>query len=142
MNNPMEIPTAEQARRAADKVLADALDDGSRPSVLAVARQLGLSNTTFRRNFPQLAHELSQARRTPPSRPDKPSPATVEQTRLAARNAKLRRDNRQLREQLNIAVANIRYLALTVHKMQTELEAASNITRIDNKTRVRQTEVE
>jgi AcrR family transcriptional regulator len=113
MNRNTDIPTPEQARRAQEKVLTEASDNGRRPSVLAVARQLGLSNTTFRRHFPDLADEISAARRAPD-----------------ARNAKLRRGNHQLREHLDLAVANIQRLTLTVHKLQTELEGASKVTRI------------
>lgn len=133
--NP-DIPTPQQARHACDHVLAETTSAGRRPSVLAVARRLGLSNTTFRRHFPDIAREVSNARRTPPTdTEDQGSPAD-EHARLTARNAKLRRDNRQLREHLNLAVANIQRLTLTVHRLQSDLEAVSNITRIGAKTEI------
>jgi AcrR family transcriptional regulator len=129
MNRNTDIPTPEQARRAQEKVLTEASDNGRRPSVLAVARQLGLSNTTFRRHFPDLADEISAARRAPDdTTPDESG--ISEHARLVARNAKLRRGNHQLREHLDLAVANIQRLTLTVHKLQTELEGASKVTRI------------
>ncbi len=64
MSRAAEQPTAEQARQARDCVLAEAAAAGKRPSVLTVARRSGLSNTTFRRHFPDIARELSEARRT------------------------------------------------------------------------------
>ncbi|WP_157124493.1 hypothetical protein [Nocardia pseudovaccinii] len=135
MSRATDIPTLEQARCAVDNALGDAPRNGHRPSVLAVARQLGMSNTTFRRHFPDLAHEIGEARRAPQPQLFKRSPAEADQTRLAARNAKLRRDNRRLREHLGLAVTNIRHLTLTVHRLRTELEVASNVTRIDGSRR-------
>jgi transposase-like protein len=136
MNRIADTPTLEQTHRAQAKVLAEAADNGRRPSVLEVARQLGLSNITFRRHFPDLADEISGVRRAPHS--DTPaSPGITEHARLVARNAKLRRDNHQLREHLALAVANIQRLALTAHKLQAELEGISKVTRIETKIRVR-----
>jgi hypothetical protein len=47
------------------------------------------------------------------------------------RNSKLRRDNRQLRDHLAIAGANIQRLATTNSRLQAQLEAAAGITRLD-----------
>ncbi|MFE3956053.1 hypothetical protein ACFXPS_17900 [Nocardia sp. NPDC059091] len=132
MNHQVGIPSPEQARRVTDEVLAAA-----RPSVLAVARELGLSNTTFRRHFPELVREIGETRRAPQVHSDKPSPFAVEHARLATRNARLRRENRQLRYQLSVAVTSIRQLTLINHSMKLELEAASNITRIAKPGRAR-----
>ncbi len=104
MSRAAEQPTAEQARQARDCVLAEAAAAGKRPSVLTVARRSGLSNTTFRRHFPDIARELSEARRTPPADITS-SPAAADHARLVARNARLRRDNQQLRQHLQLASA-------------------------------------
>jgi AcrR family transcriptional regulator len=129
--NPTNLPTTEQARCARDRVLAQAVAAGRQPSVLAVARELGLSNTTFRRHFPDIASEIGTARRTPADTTgvDGLSP----HDKLIARNAKLRRDNRQLRDHLAIAVANIQRLALTNHRLHATLEAASGVARLDSR---------
>lgn len=129
MSRAAEQPIAEQARHARDCVLAEAAAAGKRPSVLAVARRSGLSNTTFRRHFPDIARELSQARRTPPAYITS-SPAAAEHDRLVARNARLRRDNQQLRQHLQPAIANIQRLTLEARQLRTQLEAATSVTRI------------
>ncbi|WP_158892725.1 hypothetical protein [Amycolatopsis anabasis] len=133
MNRATDIPTPEQARRARDKVLANAASTGRRPSVLEVARALGLPNTTFRRQFPDIAREIGEARRAPHT-VSSTSPAATDHARLVARNAKLRRENHQLRQNLNLAVANIQRLTLTVHKLRAELEAANSVSRIQPRT--------
>jgi AcrR family transcriptional regulator len=126
-------PSPEQARHARDHVLAQAAAAGRRPSVLAVARQLGLSNTTFRRHFPDIAEEVGDTRRTPPAGPaDAGGPSAHD--KLVARNAKLRRDNRQLREHLDLAIANIQRLTLQNHRQQQALESHAKITQIDKRT--------
>lgn len=136
MNRTTRIPTPEQAQHAPDHVLGEAAATGRRPSVLTVARRLGLSNTTFRRHFPDIADEVGEARRTPRTDAAE-SPAAAEHTRLVARNAKLRRENRLLRDHLDLAVANIQRLTLRAHRLQRELEAAAKVARIDDKTRAR-----
>lgn len=101
-----------------------------RPSVLALAAKFDLSNTTFRRHFPDLAKEVSAARSRPSPRPTAemgPSPYEV----LAARNAKLRRANRSLTENLQFAAAQIQRLAVDNARLRESLEASGNIIRID-----------
>jgi AcrR family transcriptional regulator len=112
------IPTPEQAHRARDRVLTQATNSGRRPSVLAVARELGLSNTTFRRHFPDIAQQMSDARRTPSSGPA-PAGGPSAHDKLVARNAKLRRDNRQLRAHLDLAIVTIQRLTLNNHRLHT-----------------------
>lgn len=123
------MPTPEQARRARDRVLTQATNNGRRPSVLAVARELGLSNTTFRRHFPDIAQQISDTRRTPAPGSAQPNGSSAHD-KLVARNAKLRRDNRQLREHLDLAIATIHRLTLTNHRLQAELDAAASVTHL------------
>lgn len=134
MNRSTGVPTPEQARRARDHVFAQAAAEGRRPSVLAVAHQLGMTNTTFRRHFPDLAKEIGDARRQPEANAETET-STSSYDKLLARNAKLRRNNRQLRDHLQLAVANIQRLTLQVHRQQQALEAASQVTHISTKTR-------
>ncbi|MEU6511535.1 hypothetical protein [Streptomyces sp. NPDC046942] len=117
-------------------VLSECRDNGKRPSVLALAAQLGLSNTTFRRHFPELAKEISTVRSSPSSpmgNDDRPSPYNV----LVARNAKLRRANRSLTDNLQYAAAQIQRLALDNARLRETLEATSNITHINSPGRPR-----
>lgn len=52
-------------RKRMEEMLAACHDSNRRPSVLAFARSLGVSNTTFRRRYPDLVQEIT-ARRTAP----------------------------------------------------------------------------
>jgi hypothetical protein len=98
-----------------------------------LARQFGLTNTTFLRHYPEIVKELGEIRRTPPiERTD--TPAATEHARIIARNAKLRRDNRQLRQQLDIAAANIARLTIDNHQLRQQLEHAQRITNIRSRT--------
>src|SRR6266571_4486967 len=114
MSRAAEQPTAEQARQARDCVLAEAAAAGKRPSVLTVARRSGLSNTTFRRHFPDIARELSEARRTPP--------ADITSSPAAATSNSGSTCNWQAR--------NIQRLTPEARQLRTQLEAATNVIRI------------
>jgi transposase-like protein len=93
------LPPETQVRQAFTKLVEQARHNGHRPSVLALARHFGLTNTTFRRHYPEIVKELGEIRRTPAIE-HTDSPAATEHARIVARNAKLQRDNRQLRQHL------------------------------------------
>ena len=100
-------------------------EHAKRPSVLELARTLGLSNTTFRRRYPDIAQEIADLRRTP-------IPEAARQTdevRLAARNAKLKRENHKLKQQLQLAVAQIQRLSLHNALLQ-DTQSTANVTHI------------
>ncbi|QTI90624.1 hypothetical protein [Streptomyces sp. AgN23] len=136
MTRPADIPTQARARQATDQYLSQCKDNGKRPSVLALATRLGLSNTTFRRHFPELTKEIS-ALRSSPSSPagDEARPST--HNVLIARNAKLRRANRALTENLRYAAAHIQRLALDNARLREALESSHNITHINQPDRSR-----
>ncbi|MGJ5832036.1 hypothetical protein [Streptomyces ossamyceticus] len=130
MTRPAAIPTETRARQVTDQYLNDCRTNGKRPSVLALAAKLGLSNTTFRRHFPQLTQQITAFRSHPASSADhdaRPSPYDV----LTARNAKLRRANRALTDNLHYAAAHIQRLALDNARLRQALETSHNITHID-----------
>jgi hypothetical protein len=136
MTRPTDIPTEARARRVMNQHLHNCRDNGRRPSVLALATSLGLSNTTFRRHFPDLAKEISTARSSPPPHTGdktRPSPYDV----LIARNAKLRRTNRTLTENLHYAAAHIQRLAHDNAHLRQALETSHNITHINQPDRNR-----
>ncbi|MFI6048419.1 hypothetical protein ACIA8C_42890 [Nocardia sp. NPDC051321] len=91
-----------------------------------------MSNTTFRRHYPEIVKALGEIRRTPAGE-HKESTAAAEQARLVARNAKLRRDNQQLRCQIDLAAANLARLAIINHHLQHQLEEAHQITNITSR---------
>lgn len=122
-------PAEDEVRQAFTKLVEQARLNGHRPSVLALARRFGLSNTTFRRHYPEIVKELGEIRRTPAAE-HTDSPAATEHARIVARNAKLRRDNRQLRQHLQLAAANIARLAIDNHHLRQQLEQAHRVTNI------------
>jgi hypothetical protein len=129
MTRPADIPAEGRVRRVLDQYLTECHDNGKRPSVLALAAKLGMTNTTFRRHFPEQAKEISEARFHPEPRAEaqkRPSPYEA----LAARNAKLRRANRILTGNLRLAAAQIQRLGMENARLREALEASSNITHI------------
>ena len=130
MTRLADIPAEARVRRVLDQYLTECHDNGKHTSVLALATKLGMTNTTFRRHFPQQAKEISEARSNPEPRAGaktQPSPHDV----LAARNAKLRRANHALTGNLRLAAAQIQRLGMENARLREALEASSNITRID-----------
>jgi transposase-like protein len=123
------MPAESQVRQAFTKLVEQARRNGHQPSVLALARQFDLSNTTFRRHYPEIVKELGAIRRAPTIECTD-SPAATEHARVIARNAKLRRDNHQLRQHLDLAAANIARLTIDNHQLRQQLEQAHRITHI------------
>jgi transposase-like protein len=100
---------------------------GRRPSVQALARRLGLTNTTFWRHYPHIARQTADQRRATPT------PATEPANRIAQLErqlADLRRANRDLADHLHLAAANIQRLTLDNHQLRQELHAATNIRQL------------
>ncbi|WP_224282314.1 hypothetical protein [Streptomyces sp. LS1784] len=134
MTRPVDIPAEARVRRITDQYLSECRDNGKRPSVLALAAKLSLSNTTFRRHFPELAKEVSTIRSSPSSPAGtevRSSPYDI----LVARNAKLRRANRSLTENLHFAAAQIQRLALDNARLRGALEEATKVTRLPERRR-------
>jgi hypothetical protein len=119
------LPSREDVQLAI-KQLTDTT--GKPPTVLSLATNLGLANTTFRRNFPDITADLTH-QRTPPSTHPKADDITPFQ-RLQQENAQLRITNHDLTEHLELAIANIQRLTMENHDLRQQLEAATGITRI------------
>ena len=138
MSRPADIPAEELVRRVLEEYLAGCRDNGKRPSVLALARTLGMSNTTFRRHFPQQAKEISAAR----SSREPPAAAQAQPGRyeiLVARNARLRRANQTLTGNLRLAAAQIQRLSIENARLREALESSSNVSRIGQPSKQRRT---
>ncbi|MER6206330.1 hypothetical protein [Streptomyces sp. NPDC001642] len=123
-----DLPEAV-ARNRMNETLEICQRTNTKPSVLKLARQIGLSNTTFRRRFPDSARELGALRSASVIPADGPS----EHDRLIARNAKLRRRNQKLASELALAVAQLPHVAMTNERLREALENASKITSIHGK---------
>ncbi|MGQ4333335.1 MULTISPECIES: hypothetical protein [Streptomyces] len=121
-----DLPDA-LVRKRMEKMLAACHDSNRRPSVLAFARNLGLSNTTFRRRYPDLVQETT-ARRTAPSDEQIYEPSALDT--LTARNAKLRSRNREFTAALALAAAQIQYVTLENVRFREAPEAQQTVTRL------------
>ncbi|MET8759894.1 hypothetical protein [Lentzea sp. NPDC004782] len=127
MTRRTALPTRDEIQVAISH-LAEAA--GKPPTVLALARHLGLANTTFRRSFPGIATELNQHR----SQPSPHDPAAVSQfAQLKRDNDNLRQDNHELRQHLELAISNIQRLTLDNHQLRQNLEAAVKVRRLDGR---------
>lgn len=123
--NVPDLPDA-LVRKRLQEVLDICRETNKQPSVLMLARRLGLTNTTFRRRYPDIAREIADHRTAPAA----PRSGPTAHDRLVARNAKLRRRNRELTVQLALAAAQVQHLTLRVARMQEVLEAQAKVSRI------------
>ncbi|WP_280827289.1 hypothetical protein [Mycobacterium sp. OTB74] len=122
----MKLPTDNAVRSALDRL--QAATTSTPPTVVALAKEVGLSNSTFWRHFPDVAQRVADTRRRAPE-------PTATSTSAAARfdpdeNRRIRAENSHLREQLAIAAAHIQYLTLENHGYREQLERASEVTRL------------
>ncbi|MFD7102295.1 hypothetical protein [Streptomyces celluloflavus] len=126
--NVPDLPEA-LVRKHLQEVLDTCRETNKQPSVLMLARRLDLTNTTFRRRYPDIAQEIADHRATPTA----PRSGPTAHDRLVARNAKLRRRNRELTAQLTLAAAQIQHLSLRNERLQEALEETSNVTSITSR---------
>jgi hypothetical protein len=120
------LPTTDDVQAALSAIAHDC----NQVSVLALAQRLGLANTTFRRNFPDVVAQLAQqapAAAGPPAR-TKPEGARD----LAHGNAVLRTQNHDLRRQLDLACAQIQRLALENDQLRELAHATARITTLEH----------
>ena len=122
-----QLPSDTDVRTAIEALTAET---GQRPSVLALATRLGLANTTFRRNFPGICTELATAQDTPDATN---SPNAY--ARCLADSARLRRDNRNLTEQLELAIAAIQRLSTDNDRLRTALHDAHSVAPLPRRPR-------
>lgn len=95
---------------------------GRTPSVLALARHMGLANTTFRRRYPDVVDRLHSS----------PSPVTY---RAAAHPcsdelARIRQRNRDLSADLALASASIQRLSIDNRSLLRRVEELSKVTHL------------
>lgn len=133
MTRKVDLPTPEQLATAIQHLRDAAQLHGHRPTVTALAQQLGLSNPTFWRRFPQEAAQIAAlgGAHTAIRQPETFSPANATHNDQVAA---LSRENRQLKQHLEHAIANIARLTLENHQLQRDLEAATKITRLHAET--------
>lgn len=102
--------------------------DGSRlVTALDLARQLGLSNSTFWRHFPEIAQEVADERRIS-LRIAQTAPA--DSPRVGEPDGALRKENAKLRDQIELAVAHIQRLTIDNEALRDQLETQTNIVKL------------
>lgn len=116
-------------RKRLQEVLDACRETRTRPTVLMLARRLEMTNTTFRRRYPEIVQEVADRRTAPAA----PRSGPTEHDRLLARNAKLRRRNRDLTAQLALAAAQIQHLALRNARLEEALEAQAKLSHINER---------
>ncbi|MGR8007705.1 hypothetical protein [Streptomyces hypolithicus] len=127
MTTPSDFVSERRVRQALAELLRRAEETGQRPSVLALARQFSMSNTTFRRHFPDITREIGQVRSAAPADQGE---RTTAYDKLVARNARLKRVNSEQQAHLRLAAAEIQRLALLNAALLEDLEEARNVTPI------------
>lgn len=128
MSRRVPLPSDQAVADTLHAVLETAAADGTRPTVVELARRVGLSNSTFWRHYPDVANQLRDTARRSTSRPAGTEASSSQ--RAQERAATLIRDNEQLREHLELAAATIARLTLDNHQLRQALEAAQAVTGI------------
>ena len=124
------IPSRDKVLAALAQLQADEQHTGRRPAVLTLARQVELANTTFRRHFPDVTTELASQAAARQQAPQPPSRCD----QLQEASARLRRENRQLHDQIELAAAVIQRVTLENHHLREQLEDAAKVTAIAPRT--------
>ncbi|OZE18708.1 hypothetical protein CH278_00705 [Rhodococcus sp. 05-2254-5] len=96
---------------------------GRTPSVLTLARHLGLANTTFRRRYPDIVDRLRA------SGPASTAPA-VDPLKVDSDIVRLRQRNRQLTDDLTLAMSSIQRLSIDNRSLRRQLDAAAAVTHL------------
>jgi hypothetical protein len=133
MTRKINLPAEEHVRAVMTGMLADADAGGPRPTVLALARSLGLANATFWRHYHDIATELRQhaVSEIPAARVRDHNRLPGQGGELASQNAALRRERDHLASQLEAALSHPRRLTIDNAGLRRELEIARAVTRLD-----------
>ena len=123
----MELPAEQQVREVLAQMRAEAAAGGPTPSVLALARRLGLSNTTFWRHYRDIATGIRHAAHADTAPADGQSPRPGRSAELAAENARLRLERDRLAGQFEAVLGHLRRLAIDNSRLRRDLEEARGI---------------
>ena len=130
MSRKIELPGEAHVRDVLAEMLTEAAAGGARPSVLALARRLGLSNATFWRHFRDIAADVRHTTDAAmaPAGAGNPRPDLGEDQ--AAHDASLRRENARPAD-LEAALSHLRRLTIDNAQLRRDLQAARAITLLD-----------
>ncbi|MFC9679211.1 IS701 family transposase [Streptomyces sp. NPDC056948] len=115
------LPSRQDVRNDIDTITSET---GRVPSVLALATRFQLAHTTFRRNYPDICDELTRS----PGASRSSNRAADAFSRLKTDNDRLRRANRHLTEQPDLAIAAIQRLSVDNDRLRTSLNDARAVT--------------
>jgi AcrR family transcriptional regulator len=131
MSRKIDLPAETHVRAVLAGMLAEAAAGGAKPSVLALARRLGLSNATFWRHFRDIATEIRPTAGDSIAQRGGQNPRRDRAGELASQNAGLRRERDRLAGHLEAALGHLRRLTSDNAQLRRDLEATHNITRLD-----------
>ncbi len=126
------LPSQKDVLAAQTALLAECAELGTRPTVIALARRLSMTNPTFWRHFPQNAEQVAAAGRRRPGEDQAPGRLQT----LEHHNSGLRRDNSGLTAALKVAEAVIQRLAIENHQLREQLESAHRVTSLEDRRRL------
>lgn len=127
MSRRIDLPDEDHVREVLNELIAESVDAGTRPTVIGLARRLHLSNGTFWRHYPAIATEIRQ-HTTPTHSSHGTNPGKSDPLK---ENARLRRSNHSLTQDLELALASIQRLSLENHSLRAQLEDHLNVARIN-----------
>lgn len=138
MSRRAELPAEQQVREVLAQMRAEAAAGGPAPTVLALARRLGLSNTTLWRHYRDIATGIRHAAHAETAPADGPAPRTGRSAELATENARLRLERDRLAGQVEAALGHLRRLAIDNARLRRDLEEARGITPLGTARAARQ----
>jgi hypothetical protein len=128
-----QLPANDEVRLAMELVLQGSAETGRRPTITAVERRLGIAHATFYRNYPELIDWFKQqVRDLNPARQD--APDTVRRD-PAAKMARLRRENEDLRTLTKLYAEAIRQLTLDNADLEAGVNAQAGVTPLNARRR-------
>ena len=126
MSERPALPSEAEVRVAMAHLLERATNDGTRPSAVALAAQLGISRPALYRHYRPLVDELISAAS---------SHEETQRRRIRDRDgeiAKLRREKVELRRHVGLYEEIIRQLTIENDRLKRQLENQAGVTRIDS----------
>ncbi|MFJ5927591.1 hypothetical protein ACIQF6_33850 [Kitasatospora sp. NPDC092948] len=125
------LPTDEQVRAAMESELAESEAAARRGTVTNVEKRLGVTHATFYRNYPELITWFKTRLA------DRHRSATTPKNSARAddANARLRRENSDLRKLVRIYAEAIRQLTGDKAALEDELQALSGVTNLAERRR-------
>jgi len=124
MTRPVQLPSEAEVRIAIEELRS--ATQNNTITVKQLAQQLGLTNPTFWRHFPDIAQEVADIRRAVRRTITDKTPPSLNND---AREQLLRKDNSILRAQIDIAAAHIQRLTLENQRIRSQLETQNHVVK-------------